>query len=619
MIAIVRTALRRPYTFVVLALLILIVGPLSALRTPVDIFPDIRIPVIAVIWQYTGLQPDQMAGRMTTQFQRALTTTVNDIEHIEANSYTGIAIIKVFFQPNVDIRIANAQVTAVSQTLLKQMPPNATPPLILNYNASTVPIIQLALSGQGMTEQQLADTGLNVVRTPLVTVPGAAIPFPYGGKVRQVQIDLDSTAMQARGLSGQDVANALANQNLITPVGTQKIGSFEYTIQLNNAPSALAALGDLPIKTVNGAMVYVRDVAQVRDGNPPQINIVHVDGNRSVLMQVLKNGAVSTLDIIAGIKEKVEQLKASLPEGLKISLIGDQSVFVNAAVSGVIHEGIIAAALTSLMILIFLGSWRSTLIIAISIPLSVLGSVAVLWALGETLNIMTLGGLALAVGILVDDATVTIENINWHLEQGKEVETAILDGAAQIVTPAFVSLLCICIVFVPMFFLEGVARFLFVPLAEAVMFAMVCSFILSRTLVPTMANFLLKPHTAHAHGEKPPTRNPLVMFQRGFEARFERFREVYRDLLVMALAHRTVFICCFMAFVLASFLLTPVLGRNFFPSVDSGQILMHARAPIGTRVEEAANQFAAIQKAIRQIIPPHEIVAVADNVGVPVS
>src|SRR5712671_4946480 len=522
MIAVVRTALRRPYTFVVLALLILIVGPIAALRTPVDIFPDIRIPVIAVIWQYTGLQPDQMAGRMTTQFQRALTTTVNDIEHIEANSYTGLSITKVFFQPNVDIRVANAQVTAVSQTLIKQMPPNATPPLILNYNASTVPIIQLALSAQGMTEQQLADTGLNVVRTPLVTIPGAAIPFPYGGKVRQVQIDLDSTAMQSRGLSGNDVAVALANQNVLTPVGTQKIGSFEYTIQLNNAPSALEALGDLPIKNVNGAMVYVRDVAQVRDGNPPQINIVHVEGNRSVLMQVLKNGSVSTLDIISGIKEKVEQLKATLPDSLRIALIGDQSLFVNAAVSSVIHEGVIAAALTSLMILIFLGSWRSTVIIAISIPLSVLGSIAVLWALGETLNIMTLGGLALAVGILVDDATVTIENINWHLEQGKEVYDAIMDGARQITQPAFVSLLCICVAFVPMFSLQGVAGFLFQPMAMAVVFAMIASFILSRTLVPTLALYLLKPH-AEEHAAL--GNNMFARLQKRFEKVFADMRE----------------------------------------------------------------------------------------------
>src|SRR5450432_1170631 len=502
MIALVRIALRRPYTFVVLALVILIVGPLAALRTPVDIFPDIRIPVIAVIWQYTGAPPDQMAGRMTTQFQRALTTTVNDIEHIEANSYNTLSITKVFFQPNVDIRIANAQITAISQTLLKQMPPGATPPLILNYNASTVPIIQVALSGQGLSEQALADLGSNVIRTPLVTVPGAAIPLPYGGKQRQVLIDLDSLAMQARGLSGQDVANALAAQNLITPVGTQKIGTSEYSIQLNNAPAVIAELGDLPIKSVGGAMVYIRDVASVRDGNPPQTNIVHVEGNRSVLMQVLKNGSVSTLDIIAGIKQKVIDVKDSLPDAIKVGFIGDQSLFVRAAITGVAFEGVIAALLTSVMILLFLGSWRSTIIIAVSIPLSVLGAIVMLSAIGETLNIMTLGGLALAVFFLVEDATVTIENINWHLEQGKGVETSIMDGANQIVTPAFVSLLCICIVFVPMFFLTGVARFLFVPMAEAVMFAMVCSFILSRTLVPTMANYLLRKHAPHTdmHG-----------------------------------------------------------------------------------------------------------------------
>ena len=622
MIALVRIALRRPYTFVVLALVIFIVGPLAALRTPVDIFPDIRIPVIAVIWQYTGLPPDQMAGRITTQFQRALTTTVNDIEHMEATSYNTLSITKIFFQPNVDIRIANAQVTAISQTLLKQMPPGATPPLILNYNASTVPIIQLALSGQGLSEQMLGDLGLNVVRTPLVTVPGAAIPLPYGGKLRQIQIDLDSMAMQARGLSGQDVANALAAQNLITPVGTQKIGNFEYSIQLNNAPSEIAALGALPIKAVNGAMVYVRDVAQVRDGNPPQTNIVHVEGNRSVLMQVLKNGSVSTLAIISGIKEKLEQIKPTLPPALDVAQIGDQSVFVRGAVNGVIIEGIIAAALTSIMILIFLGSWRSTVIIATSIPLSILGSIAALAALGETLNIMTLGGLALAVGILVDDATVTIENINWHLEQGKEVDASIMDGAAQIVTPAFVSLLCICIVFIPMFFLPGVARFLFVPMAEAVMAAMICSFILSRTLVPTMANYLLRKHAPHTDmhgldGPLPRSRNPLVRFQRGFEAGFERVRLVYRELLEMALRRRIVFAAGFLAFVFASFALVPFLGRDFFPSVDAGQILMHARTQIGTRVEDTSRQFAEIQKAIRQIIPAEELATVVDNVGMP--
>ncbi|WP_398464972.1 efflux RND transporter permease subunit, partial [Tardiphaga sp.] len=537
MIALVRIALTRPYTFVVLALLLLIVGPLAALRTPTDIFPEIRIPVIGVVWSYTGLPPDQMAGRITTPFQRSLTTTVNDIEHIVANSYNGFGIVKIFFQPNVDIRTANAQVTAISQTLLRQLPPGATPPLIMNYSASTVPIINVALSGDGLNEQQLQDIGFNQLRTSLVTVPGAAIPFPFGGKQRQVTIDLNPGALQARGLSGQDVANALAAQNLITPVGSQKIGQFEYTINLNNSPLKIEELANLPIRQVNGAMVYVGDVATVRDGNSPQTNIVHVDGNRSVLMQVLKAGSVSTLDIISGLKKKIEEVRPALPDALKIAYIGDQSMFVAGAISGVAHEGVIAAALTSVMILLFLGSWRSTVIIAVSIPLAVLGAIIMLSLFGETLNIMTLGGLALAVGILVDDATVTIENINYHLEQGKDVETSIMDGAAQIVTPAFVSLLCICIVFVPMFFLNGIAKFLFVPMAMAVMFAMIWSFILSRTLVPTMAMYLLKPHVHH-EGEKPPTRNPLVKFQRGFESRFEKFRAGYHSLLDLALARR---------------------------------------------------------------------------------
>src|SRR6059058_3581680 len=619
MIALVRIALSRPYTFVVLALLLLIIGPLAALRTPTDIFPDIRIPVIGVVWQYTGLPPDQMAGRITTPFQRALTTTVNDIEHIVANSYNGFGIVKIFFQPNVDIRIANAQVTAISQTLIKSMPPGATPPLILNYSASTVPILQIALSGEGLTEQNLADFGINQLRTPLVTVPGAAIPYPFGGKQRQVQIDLNPAALQARGLSAQDVANALAAQNLITPVGTQKIGQFEYIIQLNNAVARMDELGELPIKAVNGAMVYVRDVATVRDGNPPQTNIVHVDGNRSVLMMVLKAGATSTLDIIAGIKQKVIDVKDQLPDALKIGFIGDQSVFVRGAIEGVAIEGVIAALLTSIMILLFLGSWRSTVIIAVSIPLSVLGAIIMLSAIGETLNIMTLGGLALAVGILVDDATVTIENINYHLEQGKPVEQSILDGANQIVTPAFVSLLCICIVFVPMFFLTGVARFLFVPMAEAVMFAMVWSFILSRTLVPTMANYLLQAHMHHDEGAGPPrSRNPLVRFQRTFETCFERIRQGYRGLLSMALGHRPTFVMAFLGFVAVSFLLVPFLGRNFFPSVDAGNILMHVRTQVGTRVEETANQLADVQKAIRKLIPG-EIETLTDNIGMPIS
>jgi CzcA family heavy metal efflux pump len=618
MAAIVRIALSRPYTFVVLALLLLIIGPLAALRTPTDIFPDIRIPVIGVVWQYTGLSPDQMSGRIVTPFERALTTTVNDIEHIVANSYNGVGIVKIFFQPNVDIRTANAQVTAISQTLIKFMPPGATPPLILNYNASTVPIIQLALSGEGLTEQNLGDFATNQLRTPLITVPGVAIPWPYGGKLRQIQIDINPSRLQALGLSGQDVANALAAQNLITPVGTQKIGQFEYSLQINNSPLKLDELGDLPIKTVNGAMVYIRDVASVRDGNPPQTNIVHVNGGRSVLMMVLKAGFISTLDIIAGIKQKIAEIRHTLPDELRIGFIGDQGVFVRSAISGVAYEGVIAALLTSVMILLFLGSWRSTLIIAVSIPLSVLGAISMLWALGETLNIMTLGGLALAVGILVDEATVTIENINWHLEHGKPVEKAILDGADQIVVPAFVSLLCICIVFVPMFFLTGVPRFLFVPMAEAVIFAMVWSFILSRTLVPTMAKYLLHQHVDHEDGP-PPTRNPLVRFQRSFEAGFESARTSYRDLLGFAIHGRRVFVPAFLCFVAASFLLVPFVGRNFFPEVDTGSILMHVRTQIGTRVEESAGQFAEVQKAIRKIIPPAEIDTLADNIGFPVS
>jgi multidrug efflux pump subunit AcrB len=619
MTELVRIALNRPYTFVVLALLLLIIGPLSATRTPVDIFPDIRIPVIGVIWQYTGLPPDQMAGRITTQYQRILTTTVNDIEHITANSYNGIGIVKIFFQPNADIRTANAQVTSVSQTILKQMPPGATPPLIINYTASTVPIIQLALSGEGLTEQILGDIAINQLRTPLVTVPGAAIPYPYGGKQRQIQIDVDPSKLQALGLSGQDVANALSAQNLIQPAGTSKIGSFEYVIQVNNSPLKAGELGDLPIKVVNGATVYIRDVATVRDGNPPQQNVVHVNGNRSVLMMVLKNGYISTLDIIAGIKKKVAAYKDSLPDELKVGFVGDQGVFVAASIEGVVREGVIAALLTSVMILLFLGSWRSTIIIATSIPLAVFGSIIMLAAFGETLNIMTLGGLALAVGILVDEATVTIENINWHLEQGKEVRPAIMDGAQQIVVPAFVSLLCICIVFVPMFFLQGIPRFLFVPMAEAVIFAMIWSFILSRTLVPTMAMYLLKPHQ-HEHGAPlPRSRNPLVWFQRGFEARFESFRSGYRDVLTLALRHRPTFVIGFLCFIVASFALVPYLGQNFFPSVDAGQILMHVRLQVGTRLEESAYQFADIQKAIRKIIPPDQIETMTDNIGLPIS
>ena len=617
MAALVRIALLQPYTFVVMAILTLIGGGLAAVRTPIDIFPEIGIPVISVVWQYTGLPPDEMAGRILTTFERTLTTTVNNIEHVEANSYTGIGIVKIFFQPNADIRIANSQVTAVSQTLLRALPPGTTPPLILNYNASTVPIVQLALSGDGLTEQRLSDLATNAIRTRLVTVPGAAVPFPFGGKTRQVQIDLDLNALHARGLAAQDVANALAAQNLINPVGSQKIGGFEYSIQLNNAPSDYKALADLPVRVVNGGMVYIRDVANVRDGNPPQNNIVHVNGDRSVLLSVLKNGSISTLAIIDGIKTRIKEIASSLPDTLKIDLLGDQSVFVRGAVMNVVHEGVLAAILTSIMILLFLGSWRSTVIIAISIPLAVLASIAILSALGETLNVMTLGGLALAVGILVDEATVTIENINYHLEQGKPVREAILDGADQIATPALVSMLCVCIVFVPMFFLEGIAKYLFVPLAEAVMFAMAASFLLSRTLVPTMANYLLKPHDKDAHDT--PSWNPFWAIHRGFDAGFEALRQGYSGLLAGVLRHRLVFCLGFMGFIVASFALTPYLGRNFFPLVDAGQILMHVRNEIGTRVEESARRFADVEKAIRTLIPPADLRAVADNIGIPVS
>jgi multidrug efflux pump subunit AcrB len=629
MAAIVRLALRRPYTAFVLAILILIFGPLAAIRTPTDIFPDIRIPVIAVVWTYRGLPPDDMSGRVIYYYERQLSSSVNDIEHIESTSLPGVGVVKIFFQPNVDIRTATAQVTSISQTVLKQMPPGITPPQILNFNASTVPILQLALSSPQMSEQQLFDAGQNFIRPSLASVAGSQVPSPYGGRERQIQVDLDPAALQSKGLSAEDVADALAAQNQIIPAGTAKIGPFEYEVKLNNSPEAVDELNNLPIKTVNGATIYMRDVAHVRDGYPPQRNEVRVDGRRAVLMSVLKSGSASTLAIIDGVKAALPRIEAALPPSLKISLLNDQSIFVKAAISGVVREGVIAAALTSLMILLFLGSWRSTVIIATSIPLAVLASIAALSVLGQTLNIMTLGGLALAVGILVDDATVTIENINWHLEQGKDVRTAILDGAQQIVTPAFVSLCCICIVFVPMFQLPGVSGFLFVPMAEAVMFAMIASFVLSRTLVPVMAMYLLKPHRAgHArfalegHGRGTTARRPgqwLARFQHGFERRFSKAREGYRGVLALALQHRRVFVPAFLAFVVASFLLTPFLGQNFFPQVDSGEITLHVRAPEGTRIEETAALFDHVEDAIRQTVPPAELKSVVDNIGLPVS
>ncbi|WP_174285260.1 efflux RND transporter permease subunit [Sphingomonas bacterium] len=618
--ALVRLALARPLTFIVMAILIAIVGVLAAARTPVDIFPDIRVPVIATAWQYQGLSPDDMSGRILTPLERTLTTTVNDIDHIESQSMPGIGIVKVYFQPGADIRTATAQVTSVSQTVLKQMPPGTTPPLILNYNASTVPILQLALSGKGLSEGKMFDLAQNQIRPGLVTVPGAAIPYPSGGRQRQVQIDLDPQALQSKGLSAQDVGNAVAAQNQINPAGFAKIGGFQYNVRLNNAPESIDDLNALPVKVVNGATIYMRDVAHVRDGTAPQTNVVHVDGSRSVLMTILKNGSTSTLAIVQGIKDALPKIQATLPDTLKIVAIGDQSLFVKAAVSGVVKEGAIAAVLTSIMILMFLGSWRSTVIVAVSIPLSILSAIIALAATGQTLNIMTLGGLSLAVGILVDDATVTIESITYHLEQGKPVLRAILDGAAQIATPAFVSMLCICIVFIPMFFLPGVAGFLFVPLAMSVVFSMIASFILSRTLVPTMAMYLMRLHEGdqHAAGE-PGSRNPLIRFQRGFEVRFERVRAGYGRLLERALASGRPFLLGFLGVVALSFLLVPFLGQNFFPSVDAGQITMHVRAPVGSRIEDTSAQFDRIAARIRQIIPAGQLVSVVDNIGLPVS
>jgi len=621
LVGIVRIALSRPLTFIVMAILILILGVLSVLRMPVDIFPDIRLPVIAIAWTYNGLSPEDMAGRVITPYERALNSTVNDIEHIESQSLPGMGIVKIFFHPSADIPTATSQVVSVSQTMLRMLPPGITPPFVVNYNAATVPILQLALSGKGLSEGQMFDLGVNQIRPPLVTIPGAALPYPYGGSLRQIQVDMDPRALQAKGLSAQDVSDAISAQTQITPAGFAKVGDYQYAIRLNNAPGSPEELNALPIKVVNGATIYMRDIANVRDGSTPQTNVVHVDGSRSVLMSILKIGATSTLSIVQGVKDALPGIQQLLPETMKVVPVGDQSLFVKAAVQGVIHEGAIAAVLTSLMILLFLGSWRSTVIVSISIPLSVLAAIAALWATGNTLNIMTLGGLSLAVGILVDEATVTIENINWHLEQGKPVLEAIFDGAQQIVTPAFVSLLSICIVFVPMFFLPGVSGFLFVPLALSVVFAMIASFLLSRTLVPTLAMYMLKPHSpGHIHESgSGASRNPLILFQRGFEAKFKSFRTGYVQLLEKALSHPRTVVTIFLTTVALSSLLLPFLGRNFFPAVDAGAMALHIRAPIGTRIEDTSAQFDLIEKRIRQIIPANELVSVVDNIGQPYS
>jgi multidrug efflux pump subunit AcrB len=599
--------------------MLFILAPVVISRTPTDIFPNIDIPILSVVWQYAGLSAQDLSNRIIYINERTLTTAVNNIEHIESQSMNGIGVIKIFFHPHANLSSAIAETTAVCQTQLKSLPPGTTPPFIITYNASTVPILQLALSGQGLSEQQLYDLGQNFIRTQLVTVPGVAIPNSYGGKQREVMVDLNTQQLQAKGLGASDVVNAIGNQNLILPGGTSKIGMLEYDVEINGSPRSVAELNDLPVKTENGATIYVRDVAHVRDGYPPQTNIVRSDGLRGSLMTVYKNGDVSTLDIVSGIRKMLPFIASTLPRELRVTPIADQSIFVRASISAVVREAVVAACLTAIMILVFLGSWRSTLIIAISIPLSILCSIFALSALGETINIMTLGGLALAVGILVDDATVEIENINRNFEMGKEIEQAILDGAAQIAVPAFVSTISICIVFVPMFFLTGVAHYLFVPLAEAVSFAMIASYVLSRTIVPTLAKYLLRGHSHHeavAHADR---RNPFVRLQQAFETGFERLRGSYRRLLERCIRHRVVFVFCFFLACLASFALFPWLGRDFFPDVDSPQMRLHVRARTGTRIEETAKLCDLIENSIRRIVPPSELENILDDIGLPYS
>jgi len=618
---IVRLALRRPYTFVVVSILILIMGGLAIVRTPTDIFPNINIPVVSIIWNFNGMVPEDMADRIVSITERALTTTVDNIEHIESQSLYGTAVVKVFLQPTANIQRGIAQITAVSQTQLRQLPTGTTPPLILAYSASSVPVIQLALSGQNMSEQELNDYGLNFIRTQLITVPGASVPYPYGGKQRQVQVDLNTTALQSKGLSALDVVNAISLQNLILPTGTSKIGPKEYDVSIPNAaPQTVADLNRVPIKTIGSTTIYIKDVAWVRDGFPPQTNIVRVNGQRSVLLTIQKAGDASTLSVISGIKALLPQIKTTVPPQLDIAPLADQSIFVRGAISGVVRETLIAACLTAFMILTFLGSWRSTVIIATSIPLAILTSIIVLSAIGETINIMTLGGLALAVGILVDDATVEVENINRNRERepDKDMDTVVLDSASQIATPAFVSTLSICIVFAPMLLLSGVARYLFVPLAEAVVFAMLASYFLSRTIVPTMAKYLLRGEKNEAGNA--PSRNPLVRLQKRFEEAFETFRRSYRSLLEICLHHRRAFLIAFFAACLGSLaILIPWLGQDFFPGVDSGTFKLHLRAPTGMRIEETANLCDLVEQSIRRQIPAGEVQSVIDNIGLPYS
>ena len=619
MFFLVRVALRRPYTFVVMGMLICIFGVMAWVRTPTDIFPSIRIPVVAVVWTYNGLPPDDMSGRVVYYYERTLSAQVNDIEHIESQSLAGYGVVKIFFQPTVNINAALAQITAASQTVLKLLPPGITPPYVLSFDASSVPILQLALSSKALSQAKIFDAAQNTIRPALATVQGAAVPSPYGGKVRQVQIDIDQAKLQSYGLSAQDVVNAVANQNLITPVGTEKIGMFEYVVDLNDSPRRLQDLNGLPVRTVGGATVMLRDVAYVHDSYPPQTNIVRVNGSNAVLMTIVKAGSASTLDVISGVKKLLPRLRETIPQSLHLKAVGDQSVFVEAAVRSVIREGLIAAGLTGLMILLFLGSVRSTMIISVSIPLAILAAIAALAATGETINVMTLGGLALAVGILVDDATVWIENINSQLERDKEIETAITDCARQIIAPVTISLMCMSIVFVSMFGLTGVSGYLFRPLAKAVVFALTASYILSLTLVPTMAHYLLAGQGGHMGEDAPPPRNPLVRFQRAFEHRFEAFRHAYAGLLAKALKLRLRFVFAFLGFVIASFSLFPFLGRNFFPEVETTQIKLHFRGSAGLRIESTARLGDRIEAEVRRVAGPENVSSIVDNIGLPIS
>jgi CzcA family heavy metal efflux pump len=612
---IVALALRRPYTFVVMAIVLVILTPIVLLRTPVDIFPDINIPVISIVWNYSGFPPSEMADRIVTNAERGITVTVNDIEHIESQSVNSVGVIKVFFRQGANIQTALSQVTAMMQTVVRGLPPGTTPPLIITYSASSTPIVQLGLSSKTLPEQQLFDVGQNFLRTQLATVHGAAMPYPYGGKIRQVQVDLDLPRLQANGLSPNDIVSAVNSQNLITPSGSAKLGPLEYQVEMNGSPKTITELNDLPVKTMNGSTIYLRDVAHVRDGFAPQTNIVRQDGVRGTLMSIYKIGGASTLTIVAAVKALIPIAAQSLPRDISIKPLFDQSLFVRASINGVIKEALTAAVLTAAMILLFLGDWRPTIVISISIPLSIFVSVITLSALGETINIMTLGGLALAVGILVDDATVEIENIERNLAQGKEMKQAILDGAAQIAVPAFVSTLSICIVFVPMFFLTGVARYLFVPLAEAVVFAMLASYFLSRTLIPTLVMYIMRGHEHRAAGPK----TIFGRFQRGFERGFEKFRNGYYQLLETTLAHRKVFAALFLVFCVLSMGLAFFLGEDFFPSVDAGLMRLHVRARAGLRVEETARLCDEIEKYLRQQIPRDELVTILDNIGLPYS